>query len=146
MTWPSVCFASVLSIAALIVARVLVLFLAFTLQTSAAAALFQDTMLLTCLFNSIYVLFFVQIALCPDTSTVIAVYMCDEQPLSLPSPTSPPSPLPPQSPPSPPSPLPPPQSPLQAWPGGAHIQATYGSWSGHDVAWSNRSITVVAEV
>jgi hypothetical protein len=105
-----------------------VILLAFTLQPSAAAALFPDDAALEPL-NIHDVLFVVQIALCSASSTVVAVYMCDEQPHS----TSPPPPLPLQS-------------PSQAWPGGAHIQATYGSWSGDDVAWTNRSVTVVAEV
>jgi len=65
VTRPCVCFARVLSITALIAARVLVLLLAFTLQTSAAAALFQDTTLLTCLFNSKLYLRFV---FCADRS------------------------------------------------------------------------------
>ena len=60
-----------------------------------------------------------QVALCRETSTLVAVYMCDERPMSL---------------------LPP------AWPDGARVRASYGTWSTGDVAWGNRSQTIVAEV
>jgi hypothetical protein len=83
---------------------------------------------------------FSQIAFCPGTSTVVAVYMCDQPALASSSSSSY----------SPPPPPPPPPSPStsSSWPDGAHIQASYGIWNGlsREVAWSNQTLAVTTEV
>jgi hypothetical protein len=75
----------------------------------------------------------VQIALCPASTTIVALYMCNEPVAASPSRATQPRPHAPS---------------LAGWPGGARVQASFGSWrgDGDGVEWGNETRTVVDEV